>query len=67
MYDPAPKPLPLDVRLRMLLDFIFLMMAPGCGSVLLGTYTAAEFHRAIDEECTLLYGKLLWPADDDKK
>mmetsp|Transcript_7583 Transcript_7583/g.13044 ORF Transcript_7583/g.13044 Transcript_7583/m.13044 type:complete len:600 (+) Transcript_7583:255-2054(+) len=67
MYDPAPKPLPLNVRLRMLLDFIFLMMAPGCGSVLLGTYTAAEFHRAIDEECTLLYGKLLWPADDDKK
>uniref|UniRef100_A0A7S0RU34 EF-hand domain-containing protein n=1 Tax=Pyramimonas obovata TaxID=1411642 RepID=A0A7S0RU34_9CHLO len=62
LWSDVPKVNPLHVRLHMLFDFMFLMIAPSCGSVLLGTYNAADFHRAIDEECKELYGGLLWKA-----
>ena len=36
LWSEAPKTIPLHTRLLMLFDFIFLMIAPNCGSVLLG-------------------------------
>jgi hypothetical protein len=46
----------------MLLDFIFTMLAPECGSVLLGTYQSSVLKQALEEECMELYGAVMWPT-----
>lgn len=45
----------------MLLDYMFLMFAPDCGSVVLGTYDINKFTEMIDQECIDIHGELLWP------
>eukprot|EP00238_Polyblepharides_amylifera_P000199 CAMPEP_0196572390 /NCGR_PEP_ID=MMETSP1081-20130531/2449_1 /TAXON_ID=36882 /ORGANISM="Pyramimonas amylifera, Strain CCMP720" /LENGTH=598 /DNA_ID=CAMNT_0041889699 /DNA_START=171 /DNA_END=1964 /DNA_ORIENTATION=- len=47
-------------RLEMMLDFIFLMMDPLCGSLLLGTLDRKSLKVAMEAECKELHGSVLW-------
>mmetsp|Transcript_23877 Transcript_23877/g.77642 ORF Transcript_23877/g.77642 Transcript_23877/m.77642 type:complete len:583 (+) Transcript_23877:42-1790(+) len=51
---------PLQARLKCLLDYIFGMFSPACGSILLGTYDRGVLLDSLAEECKSLHGKVLW-------
>ena len=62
LWTDTPNPSPLHSSIEMLLDFIFTMLAPECGSVLLGTYQSSVLKQALEEECMELYGAVMWPT-----
>jgi hypothetical protein len=62
LWTESPNLEPLHVRIEMLFDFVFTMLAPTCGSVLLGTYQPSVLLKALEDECVELYGAALWPA-----